>query len=136
MAEATAIIDGVFENERTSANGPFTSYDVKAGGIKYQTTKDAIGLKAKALKGQTAKIVYTETQRGQYTNRTIQSVEGVEGAPRVEKQRSKEEVRRTEAFKIAATLGPEDLAQLVEVGDAIANVLASTGQEAPEEKQF
>lgn len=133
--EFTGEITGVFTQNGNSKKGAWTRYDVKCGETKFQTFDHALGQKAE--KGATATITYHEEARGDFVNNVIDAIAvDAPSAPRNEKQRSKEEVRRTEAFKIAATLGADDLAQLTELGDAIANVLASTGQKAPEEKQF
>lgn len=74
MATIATTITAVFKNERNSAKGPFNSYDVKAGGRKYQTTKDDIGALAEKLKGQPVVISYTESQRGEYMNYNITTI--------------------------------------------------------------
>ena len=146
MAVAATTITAVFKNQRQSAKGPFTSYDVKAGGRKYQTTKDDLGQKAEQLKGQPVVISYTEVQRGEYTNYNITDIVPAEAetghvtqgkASQDEFRRSKEEMRRTEALGVAATLAAtlevSDVQQLFDLSDALLPYLES-GQQVPEEE--
>lgn len=126
MAEAQITIEKVFTATGNGKKGPWTRYDVKAAdGTRYQTFLDGLGKKAQNAEGAEATVTFHEETRGDFTNNVIDDLKVTSApAPKNEKQRSKEEVRRTEAFKIAAAVGAEDLEQLVALGDAIAAELA------------
>jgi hypothetical protein len=111
-------------------NGQFTIHKFKAAdGTRFQTTEQALADKAYGLLGQVATIDFELEVRGEYTNNVIKSIQPggqlQQGAPsgggapvssggaptgaqqqksRADFQRSKEEMRWTEAMSIAATL--------------------------------
>ena len=138
MAEQVVTIKAVFENTGSSSKGPWTRYDIKdAGGNKYQTFSDALGQKAHELKGKSAKVTYHEEERGGYVNKVVDGIEAAgsetaQAAPSQDEfRRSKEEMRRTEAVKAAATLiaspgweGQVDVYALAELAEAVAKVMA------------
>ncbi len=73
--ELVATIEKVFTTTGESSKGPWTRYDVKAAGKKFQTFKDAVGKQAQKLEGQTVKLTYREVARGEYTNYELDAVE-------------------------------------------------------------
>jgi hypothetical protein len=65
--------------ETRSGNARFVAQD--AEGREYTTFHEAIGERAKALKGRRVRISYHEVQRGRYTNVYLDEIEEVPGAP-------------------------------------------------------
>ena len=148
MATVATTINAVFTNKRTSAKGPFNSYDVKtSAGKKFQTTKDELGQKAEQLKGQPVTIEYEETQRGEYTNYTIKSIEPVAAetgavsntheSPRQDDRQ--ERIERQSARRDAIAFASLGLVEIQGVQDlyALADEFAryaKEGQQVPEEE--
>lgn len=140
-------ITGVFTQSGTSSKGDWTRWDVKtAGGSKFQTFDARLGKKAEAAEGQSVDITYHEEDRGKYTNNVIDSIEIEDEAVNAESvssaqpqqdefRRSKEEMRRTEAVKAAATLlaSPKfdeeiTIENLANYADAIVDLIANGTQ--------
>ena len=137
----------------TSKRGPY-SFRVfeTAGGTKFQTLDVALGDAVVESYGTAVDVEYEAETNGDFTNNVIKSIKpaaegsaATETAPvsapsseRDQKQRSKEEVRRTESVKAAAVLLVElskseespveaTLSGLFELADTIA-AYVETGQ--------
>lgn len=138
MATAAITVDKVFTKSGENRKGEWTRYDVKeAGGDRrFQTFVHSIGRKAQQHEGRPVTVTFEEVDNNGYTNLELKSLEPLEAETgAVHKQdefrRSKDEMRRTEAFKAAATIiaspgweGEANLDALVSLGDAIADELA------------
>src|SRR5690348_5898358 len=132
----------------TNKRGPFHFRVFKtSGGTRFQTFDVGLGDKILASYGQPLEVEYEVESNGQYENNVIKTIRLLDRAEastaqpepqqnRSDFQRSKEEVRRTESVKAAATIivsdkweGGSEPSDLFALADQIA-VYAEHGAEA------
>ena len=130
--------------DKGNTNGKdWVRHDFKdGGGNKFQTFDANLARIAEGLLNQPAEIEYHVERRNGYENNFIDSIKAAPGSvvvppqeeenPRQKYQRSKEEVRRTEAVKAAATIisgpnwsGDSTLEELASLADAITDLIVN-----------
>lgn len=156
LATIATTITAVYKpRELTARRGPnagetFYSYEFKAGGQKFQTTKGELGQKAEQLKGQPVQITYTESQNGEFTNRTVSAIEPVAAETgnvtqvSVTQDDRQERIERQSARRDAIAFASLGLVEIQGVNDiySLADEFARYGREgqtaasAEEEPQY